>query len=207
MTGPPAEFCPAFSPPESDVPSLAPVSGDVCNCQPGTLTLTIDYDMTCENSTIVTGDPGIKEARCLIFSQSDLMVTDPVPVSVDSVVIFELDANLDIVNTTTFNSSFASGDTVVYESFAVTNTDEVAAGRVPRALQVNVNGFNAAGDDLTNSYVILYTNECDIYPVLNAGSTIGWTSLVSCFAQYFRFEHLTWHMADAASLMKILRSF
>lgn len=181
MTGPPAEFCPAFTP-ESDVPSSFPSStptqGDLCTCQPGTLTLTIDYALTCEDRTILTGDPGVEEAQCLTFSRSDPMVTDPVPVSVESVLIFELDARLGILTTTNITESFASGDTITYESFAVTDTDAVLSGVVPHALQVTINGFNEAGDDLTNSYVIIYTNECDIYPVLTEGSTIGWSSLV-----------------------------
>ena len=192
MTGPPAEFCPAFTPPASDVPSSIPSSSptrdDVCNCQPGTLTLTIDYALTCDDRTILNGDPGIDEVECLLFSQEDPMVSDPVPVKVNSISIFELDAKFDIIKTTNITTPFQSGDTITYESFAVAETDVVSSGLVPRGLQVTLTGFNAAGNDLTNSYVILYTNECDIYPVLTDGSTIGWTSIVS-----FTLDHCNIH--------------
>jgi hypothetical protein len=188
VTAPPAEFCPAYIPPESDVPSSIPSSsptrGDLCNCQPGTLTLTIDFDLTCEDRTILTGDPGIEEAQCLLSSRSDPMLTDPVPVSIESVQIFELDASFDIVKTTNITESFESGDTITYESFAVTDTNALLSGQVIRGFQVTLNGFNAAGDDLSISSVILYTNECDVYPVLMDGSTIGWISLVSCCINY-----------------------
>ena len=184
MTGPPAEFCPAFTPPESDVPSSFPSSApsiDLCACQPGALTFTFDYALTCEDRTIVTGAPGIDETECIVSSRGDLTVSDPVPVSIESIVIFELDASndLNILSVTNMTGPFASGDEIKYESFAVSNTDEVVAGQIPRVLQVTLQGFNAAGDDLTQSYVIVYTNECSVYPVLTAGSTIGWTSLVS----------------------------
>lgn len=182
MTGPPAEFCPAYTP-ESDVPSSfpssAPTLDEYCNCQPGTLTLTIDYELTCEGRTIMTGDPGIDEAECLVFSQADPMVSDPLPVTVTSVYIVEFDVNLDTLKFTNITDTFESGDTLSYETFAVTDTDAVSAGQIASGIQVTLFGFNAAGDDLANAFVILYTNQCDIYPVLTSGSTIGWTSVVS----------------------------
>lgn len=173
LVGPPVEFCPAASESivPSSVPSLAPVTADTCICQPNQISFVLDFALTCDDRTILTGDPGIKEAECLIFPDG----VDPIPVSVESVHIFETDQDLNLINQLNINETLSSGGTIVYNSFASINSPEEI---IPTGITVQLNGINANGESITNSFVILYTNECDVYPVLTNGDQIGWTKLV-----------------------------
>jgi hypothetical protein len=183
VIAPPVDFCPAVVLPESNVPSnvpsLSPSASEKCNCQPGVVTFTFDFTLQCSDRNILTGDPGIEEAECLMFGESGMEPTDPFPVSIEQVSIVEVAQNLDTIKSTDINGTFLSGDTLTYETFAVTDTALVLNGQVPHGMIITLNGFNAGGEAITNSYVILFTNECGVYPVLSAGSTIGWTTLVS----------------------------
>jgi hypothetical protein len=124
----------------------------------------------------LTGNSGVDQAECLTLGASN--VTDIIPVTVESVIITELDSNLDVLKTTPATGSFMSGDIIFYESFAVSNTTVVSNGTIPRVLSISVNGINAAGEAITNSNIIFYTNECNVYPVLSPGSTIGFITVV-----------------------------
>jgi hypothetical protein len=188
VAGPPAEFCPAFVPETvvpssvpssavSDVPSDSPSTGEKCICQPFGITFTLDFSIDCTERSIFTGDPGISEVGCL----TSPMGVDLTPISVETVTIVEVDQNLDVIKMVNFTETLSSGDSINYESFAASN-DFASGGIVPRAVTVILNGLNAAGDNITNSFVIVYTNDCNVYPALVDGDQIGWTTLVSVFA-------------------------
>jgi hypothetical protein len=52
-------------------------------------------------------------------------------------------------------------------------------GVFPGGLQLNINGRNALGEFITNVWVIVFNNECGIFPVISEGDQIGWTKFVS----------------------------
>lgn len=183
MVAPPAAFCPAApdsivpSTVPSSIPSLAPVTSDKCLCQPNQISFVLDFGLECDESSIRTGDPGIEEVECQVASPNRTSF-DPTPVTLDSVFIWEVDQNLNLINLVNFTDSFSSGDTITYDSF-VTTDEFIGGGIIPKGLSVRLNGVNGDGEEVSNFFVILYTNECTIYPVLEDGEQIGWTKLVS----------------------------
>jgi hypothetical protein len=171
VVGPPEAFCPAVSDSivpstvPSSIPSLAPVSTDICVCQPNSITFVLDFALTCDDRTILTGNPGIEEAVCLIFPDG----VDPVPVFLESVLIYETDLERNLINLVNYTKTFSSGDMITYDSLG---------GLISTGITLALNGVNADGEKVFNNFAILYTNECDVYPVLVDGDQIGWTKLV-----------------------------
>jgi hypothetical protein len=154
--------------------SLASAQG-TCACQPGEITFTLNFALTCDDSNVVTGDPGINETLCVIFPTND----DTVPVSVMNISMSEVNRKFDLLKMVNYIGTYSTGDNITYTSFVVSNATSVANGNIPYAFQVTITGENAAGDFITNSYAIVYTNDCSVYPVLDVGSQIGWTEVVS----------------------------
>ena len=165
-------------------------SNGSCVCQPGEIEFTFDFALGCDNRTILSGLPGISEAVCVV-STNGTTIFDNVPISVSSITVSELDINLLPVKTTINASTYLSGDTFLYEAFSVSDTDSVRNGTIPTGLQVSLTGLNADNQEIINNVVILFTNDCSIYPVLDTDSTIGWTSLVcTCHPCYVSLEML-----------------
>ncbi len=153
-------------------------SNGTCVCQPGEIQFTLDFALGCENRTIMSGMPGIEEERCVVTESGGLTVFDGVPVSVSSVTVTEVDFNLNVLRMVNYTDAFLSGDTISYVGFSVSDTDAVANGTIPNGLQVAITGSNADNEVIINNFVILFTNNCTIYPVLDTDSNIGWVSLV-----------------------------
>lgn len=154
------------------------IGTDLCACQPSSFDFKLNFGLGCDNST-VQGD-GIEETACII----DPVLDDPVPVSASRMEILELDQGLQIIQsaTTVLNGTYSNGDTVSFTSSIIDNDSSVeitAPEELPRGLLVAVTGENADGKELVNTWVLLYTNDCDIYPVINNGMQIGWTVFVS----------------------------
>jgi hypothetical protein len=164
-------------------------SNGTCVCQPGVIEFTLDFALGCDNRTIVPGLPGIEDALCVVTSTGGSPTFDNVPVSVSAITVNEIDFNLNPLKTENFTGSFMSGDTFTYEAFSVTNTDSVANGTIPNGLQVSITGLNADNEEIINNFVVLFTNDCDIYPVLDTDSTIGWTSLVCTYIPHVMSRH------------------
>ena len=89
--------------------------------------------------------------------------------------VLELRENFTVMAQTNFTSEYRDGDSFVYQ--AVTNNPDIE--ELPWVLQVNLFGENADGQTISNFYAIAFTNDCDVYPVLNVSSTVGWNIIVS----------------------------
>jgi hypothetical protein len=152
-----------------------------CVCQPGEITFTLNFDLRCRDSNVLTGDHGINETLCVEFPP----INDTVPVSVSNISMSEVNSNFDVLKMVNYSDTFSTGDNITYISYAVTNTESVENGTIPYAFQVTITGENEAGISLTNSYAIVYTNDCSIYPVLEVGSQIGWTAVVRAILLIF----------------------
>jgi hypothetical protein len=143
-----------------------------CACQPAAFTLTLNFSLTCEDSTIQSTSPGIEEYLCVVQPND---VEDEVPVVVNLIEIAELNQQLKKLQENNFTGPFS-------DAFSVEYTSIIADGGVdepPRGLQIFISGENAANTVINNSIVILFTKDCGAYPVLPSGSQLGWTVLVS----------------------------
>ena len=125
--------------------------------------------------------PGINETACLteIRGQDEVPDDELVPISVQNVQIFELDQNLKVVAQTVRAGSFVSGSNFTYTSIISTMAGTLNPTSLPRGLQLVITGLNKNEETVVNTYIILYTNDCGIFPILTEGQTAGWTIFVS----------------------------
>jgi hypothetical protein len=152
----------------------------VCGCQPATYTFTFDFGLTCDDNN-VEGGPGINETACLteVRGIDEVPDEDLVPVTVQSVQIFELDQNLKVFSQTVRTGTFVNGSNFTYTSIISTITDLSDVSSLPRGLQLVITGLNNKEQSTVNTYIITYTNDCGIFPILREGQTSGWTIFVS----------------------------
>lgn len=154
------------------------IGTSICGCQPATYTFTFNFALTCNDNSV--GGPGINETACLteIRGQEQVPNDELVPLSVQNVQIFELDQNLQVVAQTVRAGSFVDGSTFTYTSIISTMTDELNPTTLPRGIQLVTTGLNRNEDTVVNTYIILYENDCGIFPILTEGQTAGWTIFV-----------------------------
>jgi hypothetical protein len=156
------------------------VGVDICACQPATYEFVLDFDLTCANDTILGPSPGINVTACRVTTDRNLNVTDLKPVVVTEIKILELNQALDIIATTPYEGEYFDGDVFQYTS--VIATENITRPEdVPRALQMTITGRNAIEQDLVNFWLIIFDNNCGIYPVVLDGENIGWTIFVRNF--------------------------
>ena len=75
---------------------------------------------------------------------------------------------------------FASGDSFTYTSVGALGDPD----QIPQSIQLTITGTNAANSSLVQVWAIKFTNDCDIYPVLEQGETFGWTQFVSYLSSH-----------------------
>ena len=142
--------------------------------------------MTCEETSVE--GPGINETACLteFRGQDEVPDEELVPISVQNVQIFELDQNLKVVAQTVREGSFVNGSNFTYTSIISTMTASLNPTSLPRGLQLVITGLNRNEETVVNTYIILYTNDCGIFPILTEGQTAGWTIFVRSLPLWLR---------------------
>jgi hypothetical protein len=175
----------------------------LCICSPPRIQWSLDFDGTCETSSIVTskgvadsGDnsnsAGVKDAFCSIKAV-DPAVDDLRPTKVTDLIIFELGTSLEAIQTQVdTNLDLANGG--VFSFTSITAAAATAASSPmddeakqytytyppPGGLFARLTAENANGDVLYNDWVIDYTNACNA-PAFqgNGKERFGWTVFVS----------------------------
>ena len=154
------------------------VGTDICACQPSVYTLKLDFSLVCPDSTVA--GPGINSTACNVNSRNqNENVTNPVPISVSEVQVLELGRNLKVVGNSVYSGTFYDGHEISYTSVTVEKPDTIDANTIPRSFQVFITGVNSDEEPLLNQWVISYTNDCGIFPLLEVGDLIGWVNFVS----------------------------
>ena len=155
------------------------VGTDICGCQPATYTFTFDFDLICDDTNVA--GPGINDTACLTEVRGEDQVPDEdlIPVTVQSVQIFELDQNLKVFSQTVRTGTFVDGSNFTYTSIISTLTDFDNVTALPRGLQLVITGLNNKEESTVNTYIITYTNDCGVFPIITEGQTAGWTIFVS----------------------------
>jgi len=149
------------------------VGMDICACQSGSYNIVLDFDLECDDSDIEGS--GISESACTVEPPN---VDDPFVVEASNILISELDQTLQPVKETNLTGTYLDGDMVTYDSIIADDPSSLTPVSIPRGLQVSVTGVNADGTTLTNVWVILFTNDCGTYPVIESEMQIGWTLFV-----------------------------
>ena len=156
----------------------------LCACSPSSYKFTLDFSLTCPPVN-VTKNGGIAATFCQIspFGTAESNITDLVPVEVGYIDVLELGQNFEVLtqdNITSSSSdsdpSFQDGDSFEYTSIVIVNPEN---DQIPKVIQLNIFGRNAAGEPVVNFFAIAYSNDCDEYPTLLEGESAGWTQFVS----------------------------
>ena len=186
ILGPPNQgFCP--TPFTSDSPSDSPsVEPEICYCAPNSYEFILDFSLACppDNSTL---GGALTQTFCRVhpFNSTSYdnsfvnpAVTDFVPVSVQSIDIYELNQNESVIVSEAIEGDFKDGDTFSFISGVST-----IQKKIPKAIQLNIHGRNKDGEELFQVYQITFTNGCGAFPhpVLSDGQSVGWTRFVSIF--------------------------
>ena len=149
---------------------------DVCGCTSGSYTFELDFELTCPPTNIHIGSgTGVERVSCLI-SPFGAPATDLEPISVESISILELDQSNSVLVEKSLEGEFFSGFSFSYTSII---NEATSVQGIPKSLQMNLSGKNADGVMLMNVFVITFTNECGVMPVIQAGESAGWVTFVS----------------------------
>lgn len=85
------------------------------------------------------------------------------------------------MNQANASGSFVEGDSFIFESIALKREDTVDP---PKIIQFNIFATNSEGQPIVNIFAISFTNDCNIFPVIDEGNSAGWVYFVSngrCF--------------------------
>ena len=156
------------------------IGTDICFCAPNTYEFKLDFSLTCPPVNITLGD-AVAATTCMVSPFGMPEVADLVPVKVTSIDVLELNQNLQVMVQENIEpkEAYLDGDTFSYVSYAAVPGQIVKPEDVPRAIQLNIIGSNAKGEQIINVYLITFTNACGAYPVLFEGQWAGWTRFVS----------------------------
>jgi hypothetical protein len=155
------------------------IGTDICGCQPVNYTFTLDFGLACADSNV--GGPGIKLARCLTELRGENRGPDEdlIPVTVSVVEIDELDQNLQILSQSGRTGEFVSGSNFTCTSIITTISGLSNSVSLPRGLQLLIHGENSKKQMIVQTNIIVYTNDCHVFPILTKGQKQGWTIFVS----------------------------
>lgn len=151
------------------------VGTTICGCQPAVYEITLNFTVTCED-TDVEG-PGIDDVACLRSSEFDDAVTDLVPVLITDIQFLELNQELQPLQQEPRTGAFFNGDVVRYTSVLAV-LPEFTEETLPRAFQMILRGVNALDQPIQTTWLITYSNDCGIFPILLEGQRIGWSVFV-----------------------------
>jgi hypothetical protein len=149
---------------------------DICACQPAVYTFSFDFQLLCADRNI--DGPGIIDSSCIQVNVVTNNETNLPFVAVSSIRILELDQELQTTAQTQINGDFRTGDNFTYTSIIATEFDNFNASSIPRGIQLDITGRNAFDQQVVNTWAILYSNDCGIFPILFEGEFIGVTIIV-----------------------------
>lgn len=151
---------------------------ELCSCAPSTYEFTLDFSLFCPPVNITLGN-AVQATACQVNPFGNPLVSDLVPIGVQSIDILELGQDLRILVQEKIEGNFGDGDTFQYTSIAANPDNIESSMEIPRALQLILVGVNSNDEPIINVYIITFTNNCDTYPVLFEGQSAGWTRFVS----------------------------
>ena len=154
----------------------AQVGTTICGCQPAIYEITLQFNVTCDMVNVQ--GPGIDQIACFTSKETADDVTDFKPVVVTDIQFLEQNAALENLQQEPRRGSFRDGEVVRYTSVLAvqSNFDQ---NTLPRAFQMVMRGFNAIDQPIQLTWVITYSNDCGLFPILFEGQRQGWSVFVS----------------------------
>lgn len=169
---------PLGAPTEAPVAALPVIGEDVCACQPQSFTLSLNLDGDCVLDDI-TGSAGVDEVVCAILDTNDIPVFDVTPVAVTMVMITELDQTLDNpIAQQVFEGNFTTGDVFEFQGFVANGGVVDSVPGLPGGLLLTIQGVDADGNVVDNTWVIDFSTSCGVSGVITVGQQVGWAVFV-----------------------------
>ena len=154
----------------------AQIGTDICACSPATYTFQVRFDLTCPGN--IQADNGILQTDCQLQNQEQPGDNeDFVPVFVSQITLFELGAEQQVIASQLYTGDFINGSTIVYTSVVGTDPN-LNEQNITQGFQSTLLGRNAAEIGIENTWIILFTNECGVFPLFTVGDRIGWLELI-----------------------------
>lgn len=139
-----------------------------CSCMPKSMVFQLNATAGCTQDLTKGSDTGISDSFCLIREAK--VVSDLVPVSVNTVKIFELGEDLTTVGSPTVVKSVSDGDLI---DFSFSNSTNSIGG-----IQLMIKGVNKNGTTVTQDSIVAFTNGCNAL-VFTAGDEIGFLTIAA----------------------------
>lgn len=155
--------------------------GDICGCQPGSYDMILDFSVACEDASV--GGPGVNATSCIASRVNPDMVTDFTPVVVTSIQILELNAFSRVIKQTALTGLFLDGARLSYRS-VLDEYDTFNATTFPRSFQMIFQARNAQDQPIRITWLVVYSNSCDVFPVIYPGQTEGLIVFVSSICAF-----------------------
>jgi len=167
--------------------ALTTSNSSVCACSPSEYEFSFNFTSTCPPVN-VTINQAVSGTTCFIsaFEQgrNQSNPQDPrwnesmslVPTEISNIDILELGQHLEVIGTRSLLGPFVHGDQVQFQSI-IGQEHENQTMIIPRAIQANIFATNQDGENLVNVFLILFSNDCDAYPSIVAGQSLGWLSI------------------------------
>jgi hypothetical protein len=95
-------------------------------------------------------------------------------VAINAVDILELDQQLAPFTLTPIREDFRDGNEFKYTSITATDPN-LTSSMIPGGLQMNIIGVNELDEPIQNVWIIVFNNDCGIFPIYTVGEQIGWT--------------------------------
>jgi hypothetical protein len=151
--------------------STAQLDDGSCACQPLAFELVLDFSSRCGDSDFNDESPGIEEYICSVEPPDK---EDLSPVKASLITIAEVDENYQVLYQYDYPGDFEQGDSFSFNS-------SIAGGMsvIPRGLTVTVIGEGPNGTEIINLWAMLFSDDCDDYPIIQDGNKAGWTTFVS----------------------------
>jgi hypothetical protein len=164
----------------SDAQGIIATSG-VCACTPSIYEFMLDVLHGCPSAEAVDLilELGIESAECAVVPTTTDDSKNLVPVSVHTITVEEFKQDNTIAVSQSIQGAFQDGDAFRYISISSDLEDIEGAVDLPRTLQFKISGKNQDGKDILNTIVIEFTNDCEVYPVIQRDHTAGWIRFVS----------------------------
>lgn len=140
-----------------------------CSCVPLRLSFQLNSTSGCTQSFNEGAQTGISDSFCLIREAA--FQKDIVPVTINTIKIFELKSDLSTIRYPTVIRSLLIGDSFEFTFSNQTNTT-IAGG-----IQFMIKGENQNGDTVTQDSIVTFTNNCSSL-VFHEGDQVGFLTVV-----------------------------
>ncbi|KAG7354965.1 hypothetical protein IV203_004321 [Nitzschia inconspicua] len=147
----------------------------ICACTPSTYDFQLDVSQGCpatEPVGLIRG-AGVESVECSVVSTSSETI-DLVPASIQSIMVQELRQDNTVAVSQSIEGDFRDGDAFRYISVSADLEDIRGAVDIPKILRFDISGTNEDGDEVSHTMVMKFTNDCETYPVIQAGGRAGW---------------------------------